>query len=173
MSKIITNDDGTETEVFTKEEVEAQLAEKDAHVKAKLDEFQKGKSSQELKDQEREAAIAEAKRVADEANNRAIEAETRRQAQVKQYYIDTYANGDPEMAKKLAEGYDLINVEIKSDEDIKRRIELSANMAGVNAPQAAFAPVMPAYGGYAPSFQKTESLSEEEHNRFLSETGLK
>ena len=172
MSQIITNDDGTETEVFTKEEVEAQLAEKDAHVKAKLDEFQKGKSSQDLKDQERDTAIAEAKRIADEASNRAIEAENRRQGQVKQYYIDTYAGGDPEMAKKLAENFDLINVEIKSDDDIKRRIELAANMSGVHA-QPNFAPTMPQYGGYAPTFNKDETVSEAEHESFLKEVGLK
>ncbi len=174
MSKIIKNDDGTEEEVFTKAELDAQLAEKDAHVKQKLDEFQTGKSAQELKDIEHKTALDEAKRIADEALALGRTSEERRVGSIKEFIMDQYTGGDAELKKKLTEGWDLINLPITGDEDIRKRIELAANAVGLTGPGSAGV-VVPAHGGgMPPSFQKKtdKTVTEEENKAFREATGL-
>lgn len=180
MPKIIKNEEtGVEEtyyapdEVVLKEAHEAALKEKDDHVKNKLAEFQTGKSAQELKDAEREAQIAEAKKKADEAIAMASSAEERRVGSLKNFIMDQYTGGDPELKKKLEEGWGLINKDIVTDADIQERIRLAANAVGLSAPSNPVV-ITPGFGGgMPPNFQKkNDGVSDDEHKAFRKATGL-
>lgn len=189
MSKIVVDEDtGKEEIVFTAEELEAakkaeaeriqseyeaKLAEKDEHLKKKTDEFVQGKTAQELKDQERDAKTAEALRIAEEANKKAEEAENKRISSLKKLAREQYAGNDPTLAAKFDEAWDLVNLEIKEDEDIFKRAELTANLAGLNSNGGSFAGGMPFAGGFAPKPQQKEvQVKEEEHSKFKNALGL-
>lgn len=178
MSKTITNDLGEEEVVYTQAELDAQLAEKDAHVKTKLDEFTKGKGAQELKDQERDAQVAEAKAKADEAAQKAAEATSiaaaeraRHQQSVTDFALAQFTGGDTELNKKIMDAMPLVNLEIKDDKDILERVRIAATIAGLAGNAAT--PQFPAYGGMAPQFNKNDGPSDADHEAFLAATGLK
>lgn len=181
MSKTIEDDNGNEVVVFTQEELDAQsaaikaeyeakLIEKDTHLKTKTDEFIKGKQSQELKDIERDAAIAEAKRLAAEAGEKATQAEIRRQNAIKEVAMKKFTGDDTELRAKFEESWNLVNLEIKDDADIAKKAELVANMSGLNsAPQMNNLGAMSMSGGYAPKVSAVEKEKQDaEYNNFKS-----
>lgn len=185
MSKTIEDDNGNEVVVFTQEELDAQsaaikaeyeakLIEKDTHLKTKTDEFIKGKQSQELKDIERDAAIAEAKRLAAEAGEKATQAEIRRQNAIKEVAMKKFTGDDTELRAKFEESWNLVNLEIKDDADIAKKAELVANMSGLNsAPQMNNLGAMSMSSGYAPKVSAVEKEKQDaEYNNFKSSLGL-
>jgi len=192
MPKIIEDDNGNELTVYTAEELASErskveeeykgkLAEKDEHVKKKLDEFMQGKKSVEQLSAEAEAKQKEVDAKIDGANKLAqdaiAKADAERQARlfaIRDYMFEQYGSTDPEVKKKLLEGWDLANVPMDNEENIKRRVQVAASIAGVNGQVA----VNPVYGapfsvGYAPQFnQKKEGVSDAEHELFKQELGL-
>lgn len=186
----VVNEEGVEITAYTEQEIvdreaakeasvkaeyEAKLLEKDNHLKTKLDEFMKGKNSQEQKDVERDAAIAEAKRIADEASSRATNAEERRQNAIKESFVYQIVGDNPELRAKIEESWNLINIEIKEDTDIKKRVDLAASMSGIsNNSEAIFTYGGASMGGgMAPQVKESDKQKkQEEYDRFRSALGL-
>lgn len=185
----VENDKGEEIEVHTtadleaakaaeaervKAEYEAKLLDKDNHMKQKLDEFQQGKSSQELKDQERDAAIADAKKVADEANLRVANSEQRRLDALKNIAMNKYVGDSAELKAKFDESWNLVNLDIKEDSDISKKAELVANMIGLNQTSVGLGN-MPMGGGgsFAPKVSAVEKEKQDaEYEKFKGAFGL-
>lgn len=182
--KVTDDDSGKEIEAFTAEELEAEkakiqaeadakVAAAEAHTKEKLDEFLKGKQGIDAKEQELNAKVEEAKQTAAAA---ALKVEEERQARfgaLKNYIFEQYGGADPETKKKLEESWDLINVPITNEEDVKKRVKLAADMAGLSG-GAVVQPSygMPVGGGYAPNFNKPAGDAAANHDAFLNELGL-
>jgi len=169
-----------EHEAKLQEELSVKLAEKEEHMKQKLDEFQKGKTSQELKEIERENAIAEAKAKAQEAIDGANALKEGHATTVKNFYAEQFAGTDPELRKKLDEAFKIVEagskangIEIKEDKDYATLMTQAALMAGISGAQTIqSSPKFPMGGGYTPSFQPSENeVSDSDHETFLKETG--
>lgn len=180
MSKEIENEDGTKEIFYTKAELDAQLAEKDAHVATKLAEFQTGKTAQELKDIERDAAIKTAQDAAEAAKTAANDYIATARSKVVNFVAEQFVGTDVELRKKLDESFSLIEegrkakgLDIKDDSSIQEMMRQAANMSGLNATVSM--PNMGGFGsGYAPSFQpKAGEVSDAEHEMFLKATGYK
>ena len=181
----VTDDQGVEIEAFTAEDVaakeaeiksqyEAQLADKDKHLKEKTDEFLKGKSAQELKEIERDNAIAEANQKAEEARSLAAGSETKRMDALKAIARKQYTGDNPELISKFDESWNLINMDIKEDTDISKRAELAANMSGLNSTGGSFGSVgISMGGGIAPQVSPAnQAKSKEDHDKFKNYLGL-
>lgn len=181
----VQNDEGVEMDVFTtdemtaretaiKAEYEAKLLDKDAHVQKKLDEFQQGKTAQELKDAERDTKIEEARKLAEDATLRATTAEERRLAALKDIAMKRYVGDDAELKAKFEESWNIVNLEIKDDSDVVRKAELVANMAGINQSAIGLGNMpMGAGGGFAPKVSAVEKEKKEaEYSKFKSQLGL-
>lgn len=177
----VEGDDGVEKEVYTTEEMEAErakmeaeykgkLEEKDTYVKNKLDEFQKGKQSFELKEIEIKNSIEEAKKLAEEAKNETATERNKRVEIERNHLITSVVGSDPEMKKKL-EGA-LENIDKTKVTDLSEQVKLAASMIGVTN-NAGFGGNFSLTGGYAPNFiPKEQKLSDEEHNQFKNALGL-
>ncbi len=189
MSIKIENDQGVEIEVYTQDEIavhvaakeaelkadfDAKMAEKDSHIKTKLDEFQQGKTAQELKDAERDAAIADARKIAEEAKLNATTAEQRRQDSLKNIAMKKFVGDDSELVAKFEESWTIINLEIKDDSDIAKKAEMVANMIGLNNTSNNLGNMpMGGGGGFAPKVSAVEKQkSDAEYNKFKSMLGL-
>lgn len=180
----VENDEGKEVQAFTAEELEAEkakiqaeadakVAAAEAHTKTKLDEFMKGKQGVELKEQEFNAKIEEAKKMSETATAKVEEERQARFGALKNYIFEQYGGNDPETKKKLEEAWDLVNVPITNEDDVKRRVKLSADLAGLsNGPKMEMNYGMPVGGGYAPQFNKPVSDAAANHDKFLNELGL-
>ena len=184
---------GEDKEVFTKEELETkareveeqykkQLEEKETHYKTKIDEFVKGKQGVESKEKEVESKqkewedkIAEARKISEDAVQKVEAERVARFNALKNHIFEQYGGTDPDVKKKLEEKWELINVTITSDDDVKKRAQLTAELAGLNVGTVGtqqFIGGSSFGGGYAPSFEKKQGASPEEYNRFKSELGL-
>ncbi len=189
MSLKIENDQGVEMEVFTQDEIatqiaakeaelkadfEKQMADKDNHLKTKLDEFQQGKTAQELKDTERDTAIAEARKIAEEAKTNAQNAEQRRLDSLKGIAMRKFVGDDAELVTKFEESWAIVNLEIKDDSDIAKKAELVANMIGVNQSNQTLGSMpMGGGGGFAPKVSAVEKAKgDAEYSKFKSVLGL-
>ena len=177
MSKKIANEEtGEEEEFFTKAELDAQLAEKDAHVAKKLEEFQTGKTAQELKDIARDKEIAETKAKAEEAIGAAKTIAETAQKKVKDFVASQFVGEDKELRTKLDSSYEIIEagriakgLDTKSDASIQEMMLSASQMAGLNHVAD---PKFPLTNGMAPNFNKTANeLSDAEHETFLKATG--
>lgn len=156
-----------------KTEHEKALLDKDEHVKKKLEEFNQGKSAQELKDIERDRKIEEANRIASEATEGLKTAEGRRINSLKEIAREKFTGNDPELNKKFEESWGLVNLEIKEDADIVRKAELVANMSGLNNNGDDGMGGMPMNGGYAPNFKREDTeKSKADHDTFKKALGL-
>jgi hypothetical protein len=183
MARTIINDDGNEEVVYTQEELEQQkaeaikaleeqLADKEAHLKEKLDQFKKATGGAEL---EKEEAVAkaqleaeQARALAEQANKAIEEANNARQEAAKKYYMKSFVGENVELLAKLEESYQMINLATATEEDIKRRVEMSASLAGINTFQAPTAPFSGA--GYAPT--PTSSQAKDDYEKFKGELGI-
>lgn len=193
MPKVIEDDAGNDVTVYTAEELEAaktqvateyqgKLAEKDEHVKKKLDEFIQGKKSveqlaaeQEAREKATDEKISAANALAQQAVEKAEFEKTARLTALRDYLFERYGGSDPEVKKKLMEGWDLANVPMDNEDNIKKRVQVAASIAGVSGDTGGSASMYgpPMSGGYAPDFtQKKETLSEAEHEAFKKEFGL-
>lgn len=176
MSKVIQNDDGEDETVYTQAELDAQLADKDAHVAAKLEEFKQGKTAQELKEIERDRVIAETNKKADDAILTANTIADNAQKKVKDFVAGQFVGEDKELRTKLDGAYEIIEagrlakgLDIKSDSSIQEMMLSASQMAGLNHVAS---PSFPMTNGMAPSFVKTANeISDAEHEQFLRETG--
>lgn len=187
MAKEIENEDGTKETFFSQAELDARakeiqdaadlkIKENEDHTKKKLDEFQTGKTAQELKDIERDKQIDEAKKKSDEAIALANTTVEGARTKVKDFFAVQFVGEDKELRTKLDDSLKIIEAgraangqDIKSDDSIKEMMTQAANMAGIGA---GVAPTFPMYGGGAPSFQKKENeISDAEHQAFKAATG--
>lgn len=183
--KVTDPDTGVESEAFTIEEMEAQkisiqteankkIADNEAHLALKLDEFQKGKNATELeKETEKNktaADIADARRIAEEAAATVRTTEERRVSGLKKMAIERFVGNDPDLTKKMEEAWAVINIPTVDDTDFMKKAEAAANMSGINsAPNIMGA--MPFGGGMPPSFQQKKEVNEAEHTRFRDALG--
>ena len=146
MSTTIINDEGNEEVVFTQAELDAQkaaeieaikaeyekqLAEKDAHVKEKLDQFQKAKSSIDIEKEEINAKVAEAMRIAEEAKMSVAQSKEAELAAKKTIWVQSVAGNDPELTKKIEEAYGMLNLPATSDAEIQARVQKAVALAGI------------------------------------------
>lgn len=176
MPKTITNEDGSTEEVFTKAELDAQLQEKDDHVKTKLEEFQKGKTAMELAEEARKTEIAEATRIATEALATAETSKQEKITTVKNYFAESVVGQDAELRTKLDDSLKIIEagrlangMDVTSEKAIQEMTVAAANMAGISASAM---PDFPMTGGGAPDFNKKEgTVDEADHAAFLEATG--
>lgn len=185
MSTTIINDEGEEVVVYTQEEIaaqlaekeaavkaeyEAKLAEKDAHVKEKLDQFQQAKKSTETANQEALAAAAEAKKLAEEAKlaiekSKETELNTR-----KEFWIQSVVGTDTELKKKVEEAYNLLNLPAGNDTEIAQRVEKAIALAGITAP---ITPSFSFGGAVAPNFQKSnEQQKQADYDAWKKDLGI-
>lgn len=168
---------GQQIEVVPKTEHEKALADKDAHVAQKLEEFKQGKTAAELKEIEREKAVADAKAAADAAKAAAEAVVTGARTKVVNFVAEQFVGQDAELRKKLDDAFGIIEegrkakgLDITDDKSIQEMMTAAASMAGITT--LAGGPSFPMNGGFAPSFQKTASeLSDADHQEFLKETG--
>ncbi len=179
----VVGEDGVEVEAFTAQEVAAErtkletefngkLEDKDKYVKSKLDEFVKGGQARDLKDKEWETKLEEAKKLGESGLKAAQDSEQKRQDTIKNFVMEQYGGNDPEIKKKLEEGYGLINKEIKTDDDIAERVKLAANMVGVNAGVKSVNINAPMFGGYAPTVTPPSAEKEADFKNFKEAMGL-
>lgn len=184
MSKTVTNEEtGEEEIVYSQAELDAikveadrKIAENEAHTKEKLEEFQKGKTSQELKDIERDNAIKEAKEKSDKAIEMANTTVATARTKVVDYIAQQFVGEDIGLRKKLDDAFSLIEegrkakgLDVKDDKSIQEMMTQAASMSGIGAGQM---PNFPMGGGYAPNFQKSPSeISDAEHEAFKKATG--
>lgn len=190
MSKTVVDEEtGKEEILYTAEEIEAAkqaeitrlgeehkkaLEDKDNHMKEKLDEFTKGKTSQELKDLETEKKITEAKEIAEKATGLVTAAETRRIGTLKDVARNQFTGGNPELDKQFEDAWVLVNLEIKEDSDVMKKAETAAKIAGLTQEVGGgFGGGMPPSGGYAPNFvKKDEKAAAVDHETFKGALGL-
>lgn len=192
MSKKIVNEEtGQEEVVYTQAELDvikadadkkmadaeaaatAKIKENEDHLKQKTDEFLKGKNAQELKDIERDKKIEEAKAAADAAGAKAVEAEQKRQDAVRASIVRQYVGEDPKLKERFEESWKMVNLEIKTDDDILKKAELAANMAGLNGTGMSSAGGMPMSGGFAPNMKPADKEKKEaEYSTFKNAFGL-
>lgn len=180
MSKIVVDDDGKEETVYTQAEMDAikadadaKLKDKDTHFSGKLDEFAKAKAIQDAKDTERDAKAAEIKATADAALAKAAESEGKHLLSLKNAAMKKYTGEDPTLKAKFDESWALVNLEIKDDEDVLKKAEMVANMAGLNNAPDVFAGDFSMSGGHAPTLSAAEKEKKSaEHNQFKSALGL-
>ncbi len=177
MPKPITHEDGTEETMYTQAELDAQLAEKDAHVDKKLKEFETGKTAQELKDIEREKAVADAKKIAEDAKALAEGTISSHRKSVVDFLAEQYVGTDKEMRTKLDDALKIVEagrsangLDIKEDSSIKEMLGQAAKLAGISSPQAT--PQFPMTGGEAPRFTpQAGEVSDADHKAFMAATG--
>ncbi len=177
--KVLDPETGVETEVYTAEEVasqkaaiqaaaDAKIAENEAHLKTKLNEFQQGKTATELeKEAEKNknaAEIAEAKRIATEAATTVAASEARRLEGLKKMAISSVVGQDAELTKKLEDAWGMINMDTKDEADFLKKAEMAANMAGLNHTPNLNG--MSFGGGFAPNFNKKKDVDATEHSTF-------
>lgn len=173
--KIVDPDTGIESEAFTADEVAAQtkaiqdeaakkIADNEAHMKEKLDEFQKGKTATEL---EKEAArakeladAAESRRIAQEASDTVKASEARRVDALKKMAFQNIVGADPELNKKMEEAWAIINFDTKEDVDFMKKAEMAASMAGINAAPN-FSGGMSFGGAFPPGFRPVREKEAE------------
>lgn len=208
MPRTITDDEGNDIEVFTPEEVEAQqaakvaeieaakqaeierleaekaeiekaLAEKDEHVKQKLDEFISGKKSVEQKEKTLEEQQAElAARLKEIEEKSAADLAAERNARfnsLKNFMFQQYGAQDEEIKQKLEESYDLINVDVTDEAALQRRVEAAARLAGVGSPGQKPTLYPGVGGGAAPDFSDAAKKTDEaaDLDMFQKSLGLK
>ena len=112
MPQVITKDDGTDETVYTQAELDAAkkeaddkaalaIADEKKHTAEKLDEFQKGKTAQELKDIERDNAIKTAKETAEKAVKSANDIVENSRKKSIDFIADRMIGKDVELRKKL------------------------------------------------------------------------
>ena len=187
MPKVVEDENGKEMTMFSQEELEAakkaeeerlkteyeaKLAEKDQHVKTKLEEFTKGKTAQELKEIETEKKIEEAKRIAEEASGRILASESRRIETLKRVAMEKFTGNNQELTKKFEDAWGLVNLEIKDDADVARKAELVANMTGLNFSDQNFGS-MSLGGAKIPNFSREDTKEKEaSYNQFKDTLGL-
>jgi len=194
MAKEILNEETGEMElVYTQAELDAQkaeadriLAEKDAHMQKKLDEFKQGKNSQELKEIEMQKTVEDAKRIADEAKASVDQAKQEHFNTVKNFYMEQLVGTDPEVVKQFEDAFKIVKAgkeangfTVTGDKDIGVLVQDAMKFAGLGAGTGSnfgggstFVPPIPAQGGMSPNFQRNENeLSDTDHQNFLKETG--
>lgn len=181
--KIVDPDTGAETEAFTQAELEAReaaikaeadkkIADNEAHMAQKLDEFQKGKTATELeKEAERNktaAEIAEARKIAEAAAATVAASEARRLEGLKKMAFQRFVGDDAELNKKLEDAWAVINFDPKDEADFVKKAEMAANMSGLNAPPN-LAAGMSFGGSFAPGFKPSQKkIDETAHQTFRS-----
>mgnify|MGYP000721148384 CR=1 FL=1 len=186
MSKTIVNEDtGEEEVVYTQAELDAikkeaddKILDNENHTKKKLEEFQTGKTAQELKDIERDRAIAEANELAKKAEATATATVEGARKKVVNYMAEQVVGQDKELRTKLDSALDIIEagrvakgLDIADEKSIQEMMIQAAQMSGINSVSSQ-SPSFPLTNGMAPSFIKTaDELSDAEHERFLRETG--
>jgi len=182
------NEDGEIGTYYSPEEVEQQkaaavaeaqaeaqrkMAEAEAHYKVKLDEFTKGKRAVDEKESVVEAALAEAKAIAEEAKAEVLNEKNARIAAVKQFMFEQVVGSDKEQQDKLQKSYDLLNMPATTDAEIQERVKMAATLAQVSLQQAV-APTLGAFsGGYAPVMKAdTNPNAEADYQKFKEQVGL-
>jgi len=191
MSKIIVDDQGNEETVFTAEELKAQqdaavaaevarvkaehekaMADKDAHIAEKLDQFKRAQGGAETEKENAKLAIENAQKTADEAKAAIARAEAEKIETKKDYWIKSVVGDDAELAKTIRENFDIINMPSSTDEEIKAKMQKAINMAGIGAvaqpsSSLSFGAAMP------PNIVQTESsIKEHNYNVWKNELGL-
>lgn len=178
--KEITNDDGTVETFYTKEELDqqaadlatkhkAELDDKDKHVAEKLEEFTKGKTSQEQKDVQRQTEIDAAKKLAEDAMGMVQTEKEKRAGVVQDFAISQFVGENKELADKIKAHLPMVALEIKEDKDIMEKVRLAATMAGLGN-NVSEMPMFAPSGGFAPH-RPTEEISDADHATFLQAVG--
>lgn len=147
-------------------EFNGKLKDKDEYVNKKLDEFVKGGQARDLKDKEWEQKLEDTRKLGEEGLKFGKESEQKRQDTIKNFIMEQYGGNDPEIKKKLEEGYALINKEIKTDDDIAERMKLAANMVGINSGTKSININAPMFGGYAPKVTPPDATKEQDFKDF-------
>lgn len=185
MAKTILNDEGQEEIVFSQAEIDAQfaekeaalkaaheaaMAEKDAHVKEKLGQFQQATKSAEQLHEEAMAGIAEAKRIAEEAKGSVALAKESELTTKRDFYIQSISGGDVDLTKKLEDAYGIINLPATNDKEILERLQKAVSIAGVthtSTPNLSFG------GSTPPNFQPSnEATKAAAHEAWKKEFGI-
>lgn len=180
MPKTIIDNEGNEIEVFTQEELEEQkkaiedeykkqLEDKDAHIQEKLNQLKNKEAGINNAESEAIKKAEEAKILAEQLQEKMTETEKVKNETVKKFWITQTAGGDEELVTKLNEAYDLINIEIKSDEDIARRVQLATQMVGIKSIEI---PSNPFVGGFVAPQPKESSVDQASYDDFKKSFGL-
>jgi len=185
MSQTIINDNGDEVVVYSQEEIDAQiaakeaalkaefekqLAEKDEHVKLKLDQFQQATKSVDKEKEEVRTMAEEAKRIAEEAKLSVQQSKESELGIRKDFWIQSVAGNDPDLKKKIEDAYSIINLPSGTDKEIAERVQKAVTLAGisqVSTPSLSFG------GAQAPNFQQAgEQSKAAEHEAWKKELGI-
>ena len=178
--KILSDETGEEIEVLTPEEAKAAqdaavaaevtrlqsehakaLADKDAHVKEKLDQFQRAQGGVEAKENEAKTLAEEAKKIAEEAKASVASAEAEKIATKKDYFIRSVVAGDPELTSKIHENLKLLTMPEGTDAEIAAKVQKAVQMSGIGSIQTN--PGFSFAGGMPSAPQKVDQ-SVKDHN---------
>ena len=178
MSQTVVDAEGKELEVFTAEELNAKIAEREAvlkteyektladakeHQAKKLDEFEKAKAGAIATQKSAEELAAEAKKYAEEAKA-TVEASKQEALQTKkQYWIQSVVGGDAELTKRINENYELLAaMPASTDAEIQARVQKAIQAAGIGS-VASFSQSL-SLGGAAPANVTPTEKSIKDHN---------
>ena len=170
-----------EEEVISVEEMNAKIeaevkrvsAEKDEHLKTKLDEFAKGKSASESK-------VEEALRLAKENTEKLEKVEKDAAARTFNILAKQMTGGDPTLLEKFTKTWNetLAAMPGNTEEELLEKAKAAATLSGVSDTVAISNATVhpfnqPISGGYAPmpGNNSQGSVSEAEHKAFLDEVG--
>lgn len=189
MPTIVLDAEGNEHEVFSPDELKARadaavaaretelkaehekaLADKDAHVAEKLDQFKRGQGSVDTEKEAVKLMAEEAKRTAEEAKAAIAAAEADKISTKRDYWIKSVTGGDPELTKKILENYDILNMPAGTDDEISARVQKAVQASGVSSFSS---PSMSFSGAIPPNFAKTDqSVKEHNYEVWKNELGI-
>jgi len=172
MAKVV-DDEGKEIEVFTQEELDAQVAalkaQHEAEMKAakehqaeKLAEFEKAKAGATAAQKSAEEIANEAKKIAEEAKASIDASKQETLATKKSFWINSVTGGDPELTKKVLENYELLNMPVGTDAEIQARVQKAITATGIGS-IANFNQSI-SYSGAQPANVTPTEKSIKEHN---------
>lgn len=190
MPKLVELEGGGTAEMFTKEELEAQIQAKAAeveaqrledqkHYKTKIDEFaqaQKGFESKfEAAEKARIAEIEEAKRIAEEAKGQFSISEKNRLEAYQNFLLESRIGSDPALKAKFDEAASILNLPRTTEAEIAAFVEKAVQISGVENVARPAGGYMGGFGGgFAPKpAAASEQQSEADYNKFVEAINLK
>lgn len=197
MSQKIIQDDGTEIEVFTAEEVQAQIAEKETEFGKTKAEMEADLAETKKALNERSGEFKQFRRLTDDAvaklsiaektlyDNQLLMEELRaKQIEsdkvIKESQLDSVirarAGGDENLFKKIKDVYSVIAIDAQTPEQINNKINMALGAIGTTEPDLLASIGSFSGGSFKPAEEKTEekSFADTDKGKALADTiGLK
>ena len=186
MPQIIKQEDGTELEVYTKEEVEATTS-KLSEMESEMQRLQQANGEMSLNfkryrdmTEEEKATLTESEKQAnlqmgimqdqiEEMKKKDQEREEATVKNLKQATIDRYTQGNAEMKEKMEKQWDLVNIDVKDSATATERGRIAFLAAGGVLNDTHKNPLFTHYSGDVPTSVPTPGVTKQEKSKeFIS-----